>query len=130
MTTDELQLGPLGQVSLYAVDAGRSEAWYRDVLGLGHVFTFGSLVFFDCGGVRLYIHAVASEVWRKGSVLYFLVPDIGAAHVELAGRGVRFSGAPHMIYRDDTTGVEEWMAFFEDPDGNTLAIMSRVAPAG
>ena len=34
-----------------------------------------------------------------------------------------------MIFRDDTTGVEDWMAFFEDPDGNLLSIMSRVAPA-
>lgn len=129
MATQPLALGPLGQVSMYAVDAGRSEAWYRDVLGLGHVFTFGDLVFFDCGGVRLYIHAVGAEKWRKSSVLYFLVPDIGGAHAVLTGRGVHFQGAPHMIYRDEASGAEEWMAFFDDPDGNTLAIMSRVAPA-
>jgi len=114
---------------MYAVDAARAEAWYRDVLGLAHVFTFGDLVFFDCGGVRLYIHAVGAAEWRKSSVLYFLVPDIAAAHTTLSARGVHFSGAPHMIYRDDTSGVEEWMAFFDDPDGNTLAIMARVAPA-
>ncbi len=34
-----------------------------------------------------------------------------------------------MIFKDETTGVEDWMAFFEDPDGNVLSIMSRVAPA-
>lgn len=129
MTTDELQLGPLGQVSMYAVDASRTEAWYRDTLGLRHVFTFGDLVFFDCGGVRLYIHAVGEEKWRKSSALYFLVPDIGAARRALTARGVKFHAPPHMIYRDDDTGVEEWMAFFDDPDGNTLAIMARVAPA-
>lgn len=124
-----LQLGPLGQVSLYAVDAARTEAWYRDVLGLPHVFTFGDLVFFDCGGVRLYIHAVGTEKWRPGSILYFAVPDIGSAFAELASRGVHFKGAPHNIYTDAATGVEEWMAFFDDPDGNTLAIMSRVMPS-
>lgn len=129
MDDDVLQLGPLGQVSLYATDAARTEQWYRDVLGLPHVFTFGNLVFFDCGGVRLYIHAVGADEWRKSSILYFLVPDIAAAHRQLTERGVEFSGAPHMIYSDDDTGVEEWMAFFDDPDGNTLAIMSRVGAA-
>jgi catechol 2,3-dioxygenase-like lactoylglutathione lyase family enzyme len=108
-----------------AVDA---EQWYRDVLGLAHVFTFGDLVFFDCGGVRLFLRAVPDIEWRASSILYFLVPDINVAHSELTSRGVVFTGEPHMIYKDDATSVEEWMAFFNDPDGNTLAIMSRVTP--
>lgn len=125
---NEVQLGPLGQVSMLGRDAARTEAWYRDVLGLPHVFTFGDLVFFDCGGTRLYIRHVSDDEWRPSSILYFLVPDIGVGHRILTERGVHFKGAPHMIYSDDATGVEEWMAFFDDPDGNTLAIMSRVIP--
>ena len=125
-----VELGPLGQVSMYARSAPLTEAWYRDVLRLPHIFTFGDLVFFDCGGIRLYLHAVAEEKWRPSSVLYFLVPDIGRAHRELTERGVKFQGAPHRIYKDDTTGVEDWMAFFDDPDGNMLAIMAHVAPEG
>jgi catechol 2,3-dioxygenase-like lactoylglutathione lyase family enzyme len=128
-TMDDFRLGPLGQVSMYSTDAARTERWYRDTLGLPHVFTFGDLVFFDCGGVRLYIHAVKADEWRKSSILYFLVPDIQAAHRKLTERGIHFQGAPHNIYTDDATGVEEWMAFFEDPDGNTLALMARVEPA-
>ena len=122
-------LGPIGQISLYARDAATTEAWYRDVLRLPEVFRFGDLVFFDCGGVRLYIHAVGEEKWRPGSVLYFLVDDIQAAHADLLARGIKVTGAPHMIFRDDATGLEEWMAFFEDPDTNMLAIMARVTPA-
>jgi len=125
---EPLTLGPLGQVSMYARSAPITEAWYRDVLRLPHIFTFGDLVFFDCGGIRLYIHAVGDEKWRPSSVVYFLVPDIAAAHAELTARGIRFSQAPHMIYKDDETAVEEWMAFFDDPDGNMLAIMARVGP--
>src|SRR5258706_9977408 len=79
-----LELGPLGQVSMYARSAPATEAWYREVLQLPHIFTFGDLVFFDCGGVRLYIPAVGEGKWRPGSVLYFLVPDIGRAHRELS----------------------------------------------
>jgi len=126
---DELQLGSLGQVSMLCRDAPRTEEWYRDVLGLPHVFTFGGLVFFDCAGTRLYIRAVPDGEWRPSSILYFLVPDINVAYRLLAERGAQFNGAPHMIYSDDATGVEEWMAFFDDPDGNTLAMMSRVSPA-
>ena len=124
----ELNLGPLGQVSLLGRDVAQTEAWYRDVLGLPHIFTFGDLVFFDCAGTRLYIRHVPEDEWRPSSILYFLVPDITVAHGLLTERGVRFKGAPHMIYSDETTGVQEWMAFFDDPCGNTLAIMSRVVP--
>ena len=59
-------------------------------------------------------------------MLYFTVADIHAACRALGARGLEFSGAPHMIYRHPETGVEEWMVFFTDPDGNTLALMSAV----
>ena len=122
-------LGRLGQVSLLARDSDRVEGFYRDVLGLPHLFTFGDLVFFDCDGTRLFIRAVEEREWRASSILYFVVEDIRAAHEELQRREVRFQGAPHLIHRHDD-GDEEWMAFFEDREGNTLALMSRVAAAG
>ena len=127
---NELQLGPLGQVSMLTRDAAAAEAWYRDTLGLAHVFTFGDLVFFDAAGTRLFFRQVRDGDWRPSSILYFLVPDIASAHRLLVQRGVHFQGAPHMIYSDDDAGTEEWMAFFEDPDGNTLALMSRISRAG
>lgn len=128
-TTTKLELGPLGQVSMMTRDAAAAEAWYRDVLELPHIFTFGDLVFFDCDGIRLYIRQTrGAEEWHPSSTLYFLVPDIRLAYEELQKRGVHFLGAPHMIYKDDNTGVEEWMAFFNDPDGNTLAVMARLSP--
>lgn len=129
MATAALRLGRIGQVSLLCRDVGRAEAFYRDTLGLPHIFTFGDLTFFDMDGVRLYFQAVPDEQWRPGSILYFIVDDIHRAFAELKERGVRTASAPHVIYTDDATGAEEWMAFFEDPDGNTLSIMSRVSPA-
>ena len=125
----QLRLGPLGQVSLLVRDVDRAGRFYREVLGLPHHFTFGDLAFFDMAGTRLYLHAVSEEQWRPGSILYFLVDDIDAAWGELGRRGVRTTGAPHSIYTDEATGIEEWMAFFEDGEGNTLALMSRVAPS-
>ncbi|WP_373684224.1 VOC family protein [Micromonospora thermarum] len=60
-------------------------------------------------------------------MLYFTVPDIQAAYDELRARGVDFVGAPHMIFRHPS-GVEEWMAFFADPDDLPLALMCQVVP--
>ncbi|MEO7295582.1 MAG: VOC family protein [Candidatus Limnocylindria bacterium] len=121
-------LGAIGQISLSIRDVARAEHFYGDILGLSHTFTFGDLVFFDADGTRLYLHRKDEADWRTGSILYFLVDDIHATQASLASRDVRFSGAPHVIYTDDATGVEEWMTFFEDGEGNTLALMSRVRP--
>jgi DNA-binding CsgD family transcriptional regulator/catechol 2,3-dioxygenase-like lactoylglutathione lyase family enzyme len=127
-TTPDIRLGAIGQVSLSIRDVARAERFYGETLGLAHVFTFGDLAFFDAAGTRLYLHRKDEGDWRPGSILYFLVGDIHAAQEAMSSRGVHFSGAPHVIYTDDDTGVEEWMTFFEDGEGNTLALMSRVPP--
>ena len=123
------RLGAIGQISLSIRDVARAERFYGEILGLPHVFTFGDLAFFDADGTRLYLHRKDEANWQPGSILYFLVDDIHATQDSLAARGVHFTGAPHVIYTDDATGVEEWMTFFSDGEGNTLALMSRVAPA-
>lgn len=48
-------LGPIGQVARSVSDIKAAEKWYRDVLGLRHLYTFGNLAFFDCGGLRLVL---------------------------------------------------------------------------
>ncbi len=128
MQATDLRLGPVGQVSLYVRDVKRAEQFYGETLGLPHHFTFGDLAFFDMAGTRLYLHAVPEEKWRPGSILYFLVDDIAAIYDALQAKGVNTTGAPHNLSTDEATGTEEWMAFFEDGQGNTLALMSRVQP--
>jgi DNA-binding CsgD family transcriptional regulator/catechol 2,3-dioxygenase-like lactoylglutathione lyase family enzyme len=119
----EIELGSIGQIARSVGDIRASEAWYREVLGLPHLYTFGTLAFFDCGGTRLMLSQEGGAA--KESILYLRVADIAAAHTGLAARGVKFTHAPHMIHRH-ADGTEEWMAFFEDPDGRPLAIMSAV----
>jgi DNA-binding CsgD family transcriptional regulator/catechol 2,3-dioxygenase-like lactoylglutathione lyase family enzyme len=124
-----LQLGPIGQIARSVSDLPRAEAWYRDVLGLPHLYTFGKLAFFDCGGTRLLIEdrsIVENPNLHNDSVLYFRVPDIDTAYDALRQKGVEFVGAPHMIHRH-ADGTEEWMAFFRDPDGGLLALMAQRA---
>lgn len=117
-------MGAIGQIARSVSDIAASEKWYRDALGLPHLYTFGTLAFFDCGGTRLML-AQENSGAVKESVLYLRVADIAAAHDALGQRGVKFTHAPHMIHRH-ADGTEEWMAFFEDPDGRPLAIMSQV----
>ena len=127
-----LQLGPIGQIARSVSDLPRAEAWYRDVLGLPHLYTFGKLAFFDCGGTRLLIEdrsIIEDPNLHNDSVLYFRVPDIDAAYDTLRGKGVQFIGAPHLIHRH-ADGTEEWMAFFRDPDGGLLALMAQKRASG
>ncbi len=120
-------LGPIGQISRQVRDVDAAVRWYRDVLGLTHLFTFGTLAFFDCHGIRLFLSAGEKEEGGPGdSILYFRTDDIEAAYRQLTERGITFRGAPHMIHRHES-GVEEWMAFFEDVDGKLLALMSQVS---
>jgi len=123
MTT--LTLGPLAQISRTVRDIKESEAWYGTTLGLPHLYTFGSLAFFDCGGTRLYLSA--QEKPGPESILYLRVEDIRTAYELLRSRGVEFADAPHLIHRH-ADGTEEWMAHFHDPEGRPLAIMSQVKP--
>jgi catechol 2,3-dioxygenase-like lactoylglutathione lyase family enzyme len=119
-----LQLGAIGQISRPVSDIAKAVHWYGEVLGLPHLYTFGDLAFFDCAGTRLYLST--AEEPGEPSVLYFRVDDINAAYDELVARGIEFEGAPHLIHRH-ADGVEEWMAFFKDPDGHYLALMSQVS---
>lgn len=127
MNDQEPLLLGVGQISLETRDMDRAVTFYRDILGLAHLFTFphstGQLAFFDCDGVRLFLSSHEDRPLEKSSVIYFRVADVQAAYDALSTRGVRFEGAPHLIHRHES-GLEEWMAFFRDPDENILALMS------
>ena len=120
-----LNLGPLLQISRGVRDIKESEAWYGKTLGLKHLYSFGDLAFFDCGGTRLYLQAQADPGPESG--LYLRVADIRAAYDTLSARGVQFTAAPHLVHRH-ADGTEEWLAHFNDPEGRPLAIMAQVKP--
>ena len=114
----------VGQISRTVKDIEQAQEWYGKVLGLPHLYTFGQLAFFDCGGTRLLL-TQQGELSATESILYLLVEDIVRAHDELRSRGIEFINAPHMIHKH-ADGTEEWMAFFKDPEGRPLALMSQV----
>jgi catechol 2,3-dioxygenase-like lactoylglutathione lyase family enzyme len=120
-------LGPIAQIARTVRDIEEAQRWYQEVLELRHLYTFGKLAFFDCGGTRLYLTeepvSSASE-----SILYFRVNDIEQWHERLRQRGVEFVDPhPRMIHRHPD-GTQEWLAIFKDPEGRMLALMSQVRP--
>jgi catechol 2,3-dioxygenase-like lactoylglutathione lyase family enzyme len=117
-------LSRIGQVRIAVRDVDRAVAFYRDTLGMPFLFQFPGMAFFDLNGTRLMLVDPASRDFGGKSVIYYRVGDIGQAHAALTERGVEFSDAPHVVHSDD--GHELWMCFFDDPDGNVLALMSEV----
>ena len=95
---------------------------------LGLPFLFAAppqMAFFMCGTVRLLVGVLPpGQPARRGSAIYFKVADIHAVVATLEAAGVAV-GTPHVVHR--TPEAEAWLAEFNDPDGNALALMSEVA---
>ena len=118
-------LAQIGQVAVPVNDIDRAVAFYRDVLWMRFLFQAPpGLGFFDCAGVRLMLDAPARARAGQASVLYYKVTDIQAAFATLSARGVAFEAKPNLIAK--LPDHDLWMAFFRDPDGNLLALMSEV----
>ena len=117
-------LTQIDQIAVIVHDVDRAVRFYRDVLGLPFLFQVPQMAFFQCGDVRLMLGIPsAPEFDHPSSVIYYRVVDIEPAHRTLAARGVTFRTEPHLVHR--AADHELWMAFFTDPDRNTLALTSR-----
>jgi DNA-binding CsgD family transcriptional regulator/catechol 2,3-dioxygenase-like lactoylglutathione lyase family enzyme len=120
---NSFEIVAVGQVARTVKDIEATKRFYGETLGLEHLYTFGNLTFFQCGSTRL-MFTTEQGVNPHESILYLRVPDIQQAHGSLVARGVTFVGAPHMIHKH-ADGTEEWMGFFNDPEGRMLAIMAQ-----
>ena len=111
----------LAQIALSVRDLPRATAFYRDALGLKHLFDAPGMSFFDVGGVRLMLSAQGGEPGGKGTLVYFKVADLAAIHANLSARQVRFEQPPHVIARLSDREIS--LAWCTDPDGNLLGLM-------
>jgi catechol 2,3-dioxygenase-like lactoylglutathione lyase family enzyme len=129
-----VNVATLRQIAVPSANLPRAVQFYRDQLGAEFIAQFDppGLAFFRLGNTRLLLEH-AADAKPSGVVLYFEVTDIDQAYADLQAKGVQCIAAPHLIFRDEAgtfgpAGGEEWMAFFKDPDGNNLALASRVVP--
>ncbi len=110
------------QIAINIKDTDRAVVFYRDVLGLRHLFTAGKLAFFDCGGVRLMLSPPEKPDFdHPSSIIYFKVADIDNAHARLVASGTQIESEPHLVAR--MPDHELWMNFFRDSEGNYLSLM-------
>lgn len=118
-----IQVKGLGQVSLTADDVSRATGFYRDVLGLNHLFEGGGMSFFDIDSLRLAIGPKGGEAEHGSSILYYRVDDIDAAHASLGDKEVPVLEAPQEVHRQGDTAL--WLGFYRDTEGNAFALMEE-----
>jgi catechol 2,3-dioxygenase-like lactoylglutathione lyase family enzyme len=117
-----MQVERVDFVNVPTRDYERSIEFYRDVLGLPQNPRVPTE--FEAGNVTLALFDpteadLAFQTNGCGDIA-LRVPDVAAARAELEAKGVAFVGS-----RD--SGVCH-MAFFSDPEGNSLILHRRYAP--
>jgi methylmalonyl-CoA/ethylmalonyl-CoA epimerase len=117
------------QIAQHAEDLDRAASFYCDTLGCELIARFDppGLLFVRLGGTRLLLDRAAPS-----ALIYLLVDDVRATAEKLRGEGVTVEAEPHAIHVDDDglfgePGVQEWMAFIRDSEGNLVGLASRHA---
>jgi len=121
----EPELSRIRQIAITVSDVPAAIAFYRDVLGLGLLFSPGKdLAFLSAGEIRIML-TTPQGAGRPGanSILYFSVADITATHEALLARGAVNERGPVLTAR--MPDHELWTAFVRDPDGNLVGLMEE-----
>ena len=120
----EVNIIGVGQIAITVQDIERARNFYQNQLGLTYLFSVGNLVFFKSGDLRILLTTPETQKNEiSNSVIYFNVTDINISYSNLLERQVVFIDKPHLIAK--MGNVETWMTFFNDSEGNMLALMSE-----
>ena len=124
-------LGRIKQIAVPVRDVKEAARFYRDTLGLKHLFDAPpALSFFDCGGIQLMLagpEAQGKDGDQQHPVLFYDVSDIRKTHAKIKSAGAKSIDEPHVIAR--MNGREIWIASVSDGQGNVVSLMSDVAEA-
>jgi catechol 2,3-dioxygenase-like lactoylglutathione lyase family enzyme len=106
-------------------DADKARAFYRDTLGLTMLYEDGFALAFNVGGTMLRVTLVGEVRPQPYTVLGWQVSDATATARALASAGVKPERYSHVTQDEDgiwTAPGGAKIAWFKDPDGNTLSI--------
>jgi methylmalonyl-CoA/ethylmalonyl-CoA epimerase len=108
----------------------RAVAFYKDILGLTHLFSVPNrMAFFDCSGIRLMLAVPERpELDYPNSILYFKVQDIEQTYETLVKHDVHFETKPMLVAPMATHDL--WLAEFRDSENNVLALMCEKPKTG
>lgn len=115
-------------------NADTARAFYRDKLGLRLVSDDRFALVFDVNGVMLRVVPVGEIPQVQWTVLGWEVPDIVSAARQLENGGVKLERYEWLKPEEKETGIwnapgGDKVAWFKDPDGNTLSISQHQARA-
>lgn len=114
------------QVAVPVRDLDRARAFYRDVLGLTHLFDAPpSLSFFQCGQTRLMLSPQEGAELLAAPLLYYSVPDARTAQATLVTAGAMLVRDAHCIARISDRDI--WLAVARDSEDNLIGLMSENA---
>lgn len=109
-------------------DVPTAQAFYEDVLGLDVTEENGVLAIDFAGGGRALIYPKgAAHEPASFTVLMFPVADLEATVAALRAKGVTFNQYDNEFVKTDADGIARGNpnnAWFNDPAGNTIAVMS------
>ena len=112
----------IAQIAITVENLERAKGFYRDVLGLKHLFDAPpGLAFFQCGETRLMLSRPEGDSGGS-SILYYGVEDVAAAHRALVEAGVAFEEEPRKIAEVEGRPIE--LAICRDSEGNLLGLIS------
>ena len=106
-------------------DASHSRGFYEGTLGLGFVSDDSFAIVMDSNGTMVRIVRVGEFTPAPFTILGWQVDDIHTRVAELSGNGVQFNRYPYFEQSPDgvwTAPNGAKVAWFPDPDGNTLSI--------
>jgi methylmalonyl-CoA/ethylmalonyl-CoA epimerase len=130
-TAATVALDRIKQIAIPVNSVEQAKSFYRDILGMRHLFDAPpALSFFDCGGVRLMLagpEAQGKDGDQQHPVLFYDVSDIKGTHERIKSSGAKSLEEPHIIAR--MNGREIWIAATADGQGNTVSLISEVPEA-
>lgn len=106
-------------------DATWARHFYENVLGLGFVSDDSFAVVMDANGTMIRVVHVKDFTPFPFTILGWQVDDIHKKIAELTSKGVQFTRYAYFEQSDDgvwTAPGGAQIAWFTDPDGNTLSI--------
>ena len=106
-------------------DAARARAFYHGKLGLALVEDSGYALVFDANGTQLRVQRVQDVSPHAYTALGWEVDDVAVTVRALAANGVSMARVPGLPL--DADGIWDTpdgsrVAWFRDPDGNTLSL--------
>jgi catechol 2,3-dioxygenase-like lactoylglutathione lyase family enzyme len=108
-----------------STDLARSRLFYEDTLGLTVTDQNPYACVLRGEGTVIRVARVEELTPQPFTILGWIVPDMRATIRELTARGVTFTRYDGMGQDDDgvwTTPGNDQIAWFKDPDGNTLSL--------